>query len=81
MYMIQEIMYSLSGGRMPRAATLRHKHVRLDQAKLDRARKVLGARTETETLDRALSLVTSEAEINAVVRSLGGKGRFKKVFR
>jgi hypothetical protein len=66
---------------MPRTAMLRHKHVRLDQAKLDRARKVLGARTDTETLDRALSLVTSEAEINAVVRSLGGKGRFKKVFR
>lgn len=66
---------------MAATTSVRHKHVRIDQAKLDRAKKVLGAKTDTEALDRALSLVTSEAEINAVVRSLGGKGRFKKIFR
>jgi hypothetical protein len=63
------------------SSPLRHKHVRLDQAKLDRAKKVLGAKTDTQTLDRALSLVISQADIDAVLRSLGGKGRFKKVFR
>jgi hypothetical protein len=60
---------------------VRHKHVRLDQAKLDRAKQVLEARTETETLDRALSLVVSEAEIDAALRGIGGKGKLKKVFR
>ena len=47
---------------------LRHKHVQLDQAKLDRARRVLGARTETETLDRALDLVVTEADIDRALR-------------
>ena len=35
----------------------RHKHVRIDQRKLDRARRILEAETETETLDRALGVV------------------------
>jgi len=60
---------------------LRHKHVRIDQAKLDKARKVLDARTDTEALDRALSLVVSGAEIEAVLRRIRGKGQLKKVFR
>jgi hypothetical protein len=34
----------------------RHKHVRIDQRKLDRARRILEAETETETLDRALGV-------------------------
>jgi hypothetical protein len=60
---------------------LRHKHVRIDQAKLERAKQVLEARTETETLDRALSLVVTEGEIDTALRSVGGKGKLKKVFR
>ena len=42
----------------------RHKHLVLDQAKLERAQKVLGARTETETIDRALERVISDDEKN-----------------
>ena len=42
----------------------RNKHVVLDQKKLDRAKKILGASTETETLDIALTRVISEAEAN-----------------
>jgi len=34
----------------------------LDQVKLKKAQKVLGARTETETIERALEQVISEAE-------------------
>ena len=59
---------------------MRHKHVRVDQAKLDRAKKVLEASTETETLDRALTVVVTEAEVDATLRSAGGRGRLKKVF-
>lgn len=36
--------------------------VMLDQVKLKKARKVLGARTETETIERALEQVINEAE-------------------
>jgi len=61
--------------------TIRHKHLRIDQAKLDKARKILAVKTDTETLDRALALVVSEAEIDAALRRVAGKGRLKKVFR
>jgi hypothetical protein len=39
-----------------------HKHLVLDQAKLKKAQKLLGARTETETIDRALEQVINEEE-------------------
>lgn len=41
-----------------------HKHLVLNQTKLKRAQKVLGARTETETIERALEQVISEDEKN-----------------
>lgn len=62
------------------ATALRHKHVKLDQAKLDRARRVLGARTETETLDRALDLVVTETDIDRALRAVRGKGKLRRVF-
>ena len=34
----------------------------LDQAKLKRAQRLLGAKTETETIERALTRVLSDAE-------------------
>lgn len=54
----------------------RHKHVRVDQRKVDEARRVL----EAETLDRALAVVASEARVDSALRRLGGKGRLKKAF-
>lgn len=65
---------------MAATASIRHKHIRIDQAKLDKARKVLAAATETEALDRALTLVVSEADIDAALRQSAGKGRLKKLF-
>ena len=62
------------------AIALRHKHVQLDQRKLDRARRALGARTETETLDRALDLVVTEADIDQALRAARGKGKLRRVF-
>jgi hypothetical protein len=38
----------------------RHKHLKLDQSKIDRAKKLLGAKTEQETIERALDLVLAE---------------------
>jgi hypothetical protein len=60
---------------------LRHKHLQLDQGKLDRAKVILGAKTETEAVDRALKLVVSEAHIDRALRRVAGKGRIRKIFR
>ena len=59
---------------------MRHKHVRIDQRKLDRARRVLGTRTETETLDRALDLVVMEADLSRTLRASRGKSKVRRVF-
>lgn len=69
------------GGGVMASPALRHKHVRIDQAKLEKAKRVLDARTDTETLDRALSLVVTEGEIDGALRGIRGKGKLKKVFR
>lgn len=36
---------------------LRYKHLRLDQEKIDRAKRVLKVKTETEAMDKALDVV------------------------
>lgn len=46
----------------------RHKHFVLDQQKIKRAQKALGARTETETIEKALDEVVAERERNARAR-------------
>jgi hypothetical protein len=40
----------------------RHKHYVLDEAKIRRAQKLLGAKTETETIERAREEVITERE-------------------
>jgi hypothetical protein len=59
---------------------VRDKHLKLDQEKLDRARKILGARTEREAIEQALGLIISEEEIDRLLKELKGKGTIKKVF-
>jgi hypothetical protein len=41
-----------------------HKHFQLDNLKIRRAQKVLRAKTETETIERALDAVIAEDERN-----------------
>ena len=62
------------------SAIIRHKHLRLDQRKLDRGRRALRARTDTGTLDRALDLILAEERTRQALRSVGGKGRIRRVF-
>lgn len=63
-----------------KTSALRHKHFRLDQAKLDRLRTALRARSETEALEQAADLVLAEEEIKRVLRRIKGRGRLKQVF-
>ena len=44
--------------------TRRNKHLILNQTKLKKAQQVLGAKTETETIELALDQVLDEAERN-----------------
>ena len=62
------------------SASIRHKHVRLNQAKLERVKSILGSVTETEALERAMDFVLAEAEILKTLRRVRGKGRIRRVF-
>lgn len=48
------------------------KNVRLDQRSLDAARRILGAKTETETITKALDLVAFRKELVDGVRAMYG---------
>ena len=56
------------------------KNFRLDQAKLDRARRILGTRTETETVEQALDLVAFRQEAIEGVRRMAGSNSIRDVF-
>jgi hypothetical protein len=62
-----------------------HKHFQLDSVKIKRAQKVLGAKTETETIDRALDFTITEHDRNRLAweaneRFLRSGGEIKDVF-
>lgn len=44
----------------------RRKHLVLNQSKLTLAKEILGTKTETETIERALDSIISEAEKNKI---------------
>jgi hypothetical protein len=45
-----------------------HKHFRLNSAKIRKAQRLLRARTETETIERALDAVIAEHERDRIVQ-------------
>ena len=55
------------GNAMASTSRTTHKHFQLDAAKIKRAQKALGAKTETETIERALDLVIAEHRRNRLV--------------
>jgi hypothetical protein len=59
----------------------RQKRLKLDQSKIDRAKKLLGAKTEQETIELALDLVLGEEAILKVHRRVKGVGGFEDAFR
>jgi hypothetical protein len=73
-------LYSSEGAIVRRERTAR-KNLRLSQAKLDRARRILGTKTETETVEQALDLVAFREEVAAGVRRMVGSRSLRDVFR
>jgi len=66
---------------MKHRATGRHKHLQLDQAKLTRAKTVLGAKTETEAIERALALVVEERTLDQPLKQAKGRMQLRTVYR
>jgi hypothetical protein len=52
---------------------LRYKHLRLDQLKIEQAKKILRARTETEAIDKALDRVIEKNQEKFQRKKLLGK--------
>jgi hypothetical protein len=59
---------------------IRRKNLNIDQAKLDRAVSILGARSETDAIDQALDLVLFRDELVDGIRSLAGAGGVENYF-
>ncbi len=57
---------------MRKDSTIVRKNLRLSQKKLNRAKRILGTSTETETVDRALDLVAFRKEVVEGVERLAG---------
>lgn len=55
------------------------KNMRLRQDLIDRAKRVLGTKTETETVERALELVTFRQEVLDGIAKTAGKGGWEDV--
>nr|MDH4355827.1 hypothetical protein [Nitrospira sp.] len=66
---------------MRHRAVRRHTHLQLDQAKLMRKKTVLGAKTETEAIERALALVVKEHTLDQPLKRAKGRMQLRKVFR
>lgn len=56
---------------MSRVVT-RHKHVKLDQRKIDFAKRYFGVASEREAIDRALGLLMQEQRIVRRLKALRG---------
>ena len=51
---------------------IKHKHLKLDQKKIDFAKRYFGVDSEQEAIDRALSLVIEEQQVLAAMKPLKG---------
>jgi hypothetical protein len=57
------------------------KNLHIDQRKLDVARKALGAKTETETVDAALDAIAFRKELSDGIRRVRAAGGVKDIYR
>lgn len=67
------------------AVTIKDKHLKLDQRKIDKVKKILGLKTETETIETALDMViqrekTESKRKEVVDRILARRSKMKPIF-
>jgi len=56
------------------------KNLRLTQSKINKAKKILGTKTETETIEQALDLVVFRKEVLEGIDRIAGTGVVRNVF-
>lgn len=54
------------------STALKNKHLKMDQKKIDFAKRYFGVKTEQEAIDRALSLLMEEEHIVKAMKPLKG---------
>ena len=58
----------------------RRKCMRVDQSKLDRVRRLLGVRSDSDAVDQALDQLLLREELTRGVRSIAGSGGVENFF-
>jgi DNA topoisomerase IB len=65
--------FDVHEGRIKMGATaFKHKHLKLDQKKIDFAKRYFGVESEQEAIDRALALLIEEQQVLAAMKPLKG---------
>lgn len=64
---------------MPKIGVVR-KNLRLTQVKIDRAKRILGTKTETETIEQALDLVSFRKEVVEGIERIAGTRGIRDIF-
>jgi hypothetical protein len=65
---------------MPKPERIVRKTMRMSQDKLERAQKILGTRTETETIDAALDMIAFREEVLEGVRRMAGSNSIRDIY-
>ncbi|MEQ1846725.1 MAG: hypothetical protein ABL983_14260 [Nitrospira sp.] len=66
---------------MKHRAARRNEHLQLDHANLTRMKTVLGIKTETEAIERALALVVEERRLDQPLKRVKGRMQLQRVYR
>lgn len=65
---------------MRRRSQVVRKNLRLSQTKIDKAKRILGTSTETETIEQALDLVVFQKEVLNGIDRIAGERLIRDVF-
>jgi hypothetical protein len=58
---------------------IKRKNYYLDEIKIMKVKKILGTKTETETLDKALELIMFRTDLLESLKKVSGKGGVQRV--
>ncbi len=61
------------------STAIKRKNYYLDEVKIKKVQKILGTKTETETIDKAMDIVIFRTEILESLNKVSGKGGVQKV--
>ena len=58
---------------------IKRKNYYLDEVKIKKVQKILGTKTQTETLDKALEMIMFRTDLLESLKKVSGKGGVQKV--